>query len=176
MNKRLRVLFLCTGNSARSQMAEGFARHYGGDVLEVFSAGTQPTALHPLTVEVMGEVGLDVSCHYAKGLGDVPAEMDVVVTVCDQAAQTCPVFAGTPETRQWSLPDPAAVEGSLEARREAFRGVRDQIDELVRGLVAEMRGEGRAAALPQMRADSGADRRGCAFKERKGRRQRRVQR
>jgi arsenate reductase len=147
MNKRLRLLFLCTGNSARSQMAEGFARHYGSDVLEVFSAGTQPTALHPLTVEVMGEVGLDVSCHYAKGLADVPSEMDLVVTVCDQAAQTCPMLAGTPETRHWSLPDPAAVEGSLEARREVFRRVRDQIDELVRGLVAEVRGLGGSNGL-----------------------------
>jgi arsenate reductase len=147
MNGRVRLLFLCTGNSARSQMAEGFARHYGGDVLEVFSAGTQPTALHPLTVEVMREVGIDVSCHYAKGLSDVPAEMDLVVTVCDQAAEACPLFAGTPETRHWSLPDPAAVEGSLEARREVFRRVRDQIDELVRGLVAEVRDQGESSGL-----------------------------
>ncbi len=139
MNKRLRLLFLCTGNSARSQMAEGFARHYGGDVLEAYSAGTQPTALHPLTVEVMREVGIDVSGHYAKGLGDVPSEMDLVVTVCDQAAQVCPMFSGTPETLHWSLPDPAAVEGSLEARREVFRRVRDDVDGLVRELVAKVR-------------------------------------
>ncbi len=139
MSKRIRLLFLCTGNSARSQMAEGFARHYGGEMLEVYSAGTQPTALHPLTVEVMREVGIDVSGQYAKGLGDVPSEVDLVVTVCDQAAQTCPMFAGAPETLHWSLPDPAAVEGSLEVRREAFRNVRDRIEKLVRALVTEVR-------------------------------------
>lgn len=147
MNEHVRILFLCTGNAARSQMAEGFARHYGGDVLEVYSAGTQPTALHPLTVEVMREAGIDVSCHYAKGLGDVPSEMDLVVTVCDQAAQVCPMFAGTPKTIHWSLPDPAAVEGSLEARRGAFRMVRDQIDGSVRELVAGIREESRERRL-----------------------------
>ncbi len=139
MDERVRVLFLCTGNSARSQMAEGFARHYGKGLLAVYSAGTQPTALHPLTVEVMREVGVDVSGHYAKGLGDVPSEVDLVVTVCDQAAQACPMFTGAPETIHWSLPDPAAVEGSLEARREAFRRVRDDIRKRVRALVARLR-------------------------------------
>ncbi len=139
MREQIRLLFLCTGNSARSQMAEGFARRYGNDSFAVSSAGTQPAALHPLTVQVMQEVGIDVSGQYAKGLQDVPAEVDLVVTVCDQAAQACPMFAGSPETLHWSLPDPAAVQGTLEERLAAFRAVRDDIEGRVRDLVAPLR-------------------------------------
>ena len=138
MSSRLRILFLCTGNSARSQMAEGFARYYGAGRLDAFSAGTQPTALHPLTGEVMCEVGIDVSGQFAKGLDHVPQEMDVVVTVCDRAAEACPLFPGSPEVLHWSLPDPVAVTGCLEERRAAFRGVRNDVQKRVQSLVARL--------------------------------------
>src|SRR3990172_8484513 len=89
-----KILFLCTGNACRSQMAEGFARHYGGQDFEVYSAGTHPGYLHILTVETMRERGIDVSKQRAKGLDAVPRDIDVVVTVCDQARETCPIFPG----------------------------------------------------------------------------------
>lgn len=135
MPRRLRVLFLCTGNSSRSQMAEGFARHYGRGFLEPFSAGTKPTALHPLATEVMREIGIDVSSQYAKHLADVPQEVDLMVTVCDQAAETCPFFPGAREVLHWSLPDPVAATGTLEEVKSAFRQVRDQLRERVCELV-----------------------------------------
>jgi arsenate reductase len=137
--KPKKVLFLCTGNSCRSQMAEGFARHCGGDFLTIFSAGTHPTALHPLAVEVMREVGLDISGQFAKGLEHVPREIDLAVTVCDQAAETCPIFPGA-ETRHWSLPDPAAATGEPAEVLREFRAVRDRIRQLVLDLVASLRG------------------------------------
>lgn len=135
MSLPVRVIFLCTANSCRSQMAEGFARHYGRGVLEVFSAGTKPTALHPLTIEVMREIGIDVSSQYSKSLADVPQQADLVVTVCDQAAETCPFFPGARQVIHWSLPDPAAATGTLEEVRAEFRRVRDRLQGLVRELV-----------------------------------------
>ena len=142
VEKKRTLLFLCTGNSCRSQMAEGFARAYGGDFLAVFSVGTRPTALHPLTVEVMCEVGVDISGQYAKGLEHVPHDVDIAVTVCDQAAEACPVLPGA-ELLHWSLPDPAAATGSLDEIMAQFRAVRDQIQSLVRELVERLRRETR---------------------------------
>jgi arsenate reductase len=135
----VRVLFLCMGNSCRSQMAEGFARHYGRGVLEVYSAGTKPTALHPLAVEVMREVGIDISVQYSKGLAEVPEEADLVVTLCDQAAEACPFYPGAREVIHWSLPDPVAAKGTLEEVKEEFRRARDRIRELVGALVTGIR-------------------------------------
>lgn len=135
----MRVLFLCMGNSCRSQMAEGFARHYGRGVLEVYSAGTKPTALHPLAVEVMREVGIDISVQYSKGLAEVPEEADLVVTLCDQAAEACPFYPGAREVIHWSLPDPVAAKGTLEEVKEEFRRARDRIRELVGALVTGIR-------------------------------------
>lgn len=140
MSGRLRVLFLCTGNSCRSQMAEGFARHCAGDKLEVYSAGTSPEPIRAETVEVMREVGIDISGQYSKGLDAVPQEMDVVVTVCDRAAEACPFFPGSPRVLHWSLPDPAQAQGTPDQVRETYRAVRDRIAELVRVLVSELTG------------------------------------
>ena len=140
MSGRLRVLFLCTGNSCRSQMAEGFARDYAGDRLEVYSAGTSPEPIRAETVEVMREVDIDISGQYSKGLDAVPQEMDVVVTVCDRAAEACPFFPGSPRVLHWSLPDPTQAQGTPDEVRQTYRAVRDRIAELVRVLVSELTG------------------------------------
>jgi len=137
----MKVLFLCTSNACRSQMAEGFARHWGHGVIEAYSAGTQPTVLHPLTVEVMRERSVDVSGQHAKGLGEVPEQFDLVVTVCDPAergAESCPVFPGAGRLLHWSLPDPARATGTPEEVKAAFRRVRDEIEARVRSLVEEI--------------------------------------
>ena len=136
--QRKRVLFLCTGNSARSQMAEGFARHYGGGRLEAFSAGTAPRPVRAEAVEVMREVGVDISGQRSKGLEDVPQEVDVVVTVCDRAAEACPIFPGSPRMEHWSLPDPAEAQGTPEEVMATYRSVRDEVAERVRALVGEL--------------------------------------
>jgi arsenate reductase len=138
MGKPLRVLFLCTGNSCRSQMAEGFARHYAGDKLDVYSAGTHPEPIRSETVEVMREVGVDISGQRSKGLEVAPPQVDVVVTVCDRAAEACPLFSGSPRILHWSLPDPASAQGTAEEVRAAYRAVRDQIEELVCALIDEL--------------------------------------
>ena len=138
MGKPLRVLFPCTGNSCRSQMAEGFTRHYAGDKLDVYSAGTHPEPIRSETVEVMREVGVDISDQRSKGLEAAPPQMDVVVTVCDRAAEACPLFPGSPRLLHWSLPDPASAQGTAEEVRTAYRAVRDQIGELVRALIDEL--------------------------------------
>ena len=131
-----RVLFLCTGNSARSQMAEALLRHYGGGRFAVCSAGTEPKGVHPLTVRVLAELGLPTDGLVSKSLDrylDQP--WDYVITVCDRAAESCPVFPGAATRLHWSFPDPAAVPGSPEARLAAFRAVRDAIAERVRAFV-----------------------------------------
>jgi arsenate reductase len=119
------ILFLCTGNSARSQMAEGLLRRMAGDRYEVHSAGTAPKGLHPRTVEVMAELDIDLGGHRSKSIDAFLGErFDCVITVCDQAKQQCPVFPGT-EVLHWSFEDPAATEGDMQL--EAFRRARDQI-------------------------------------------------
>jgi len=143
MPSPVRVLFLCTANACRSQMAEGFARHYGRGAIEAYSAGTQPTVLHPLTVETMQERGVDISGQHAKGFDEVPERFDLVVTVCDQAAEACPVFPGAGRLLHWSLRDPAQATGTPEEVKAAFRRVRDEIEARVRSLV-----EGLEAGTP----------------------------
>jgi len=138
MSRRLRVLFLCTGNSCRSQMAEGFARHFAGDRLEVHSAGTSPEPIRAETIEVMREAGVDISGQRSKGLDQVPPEVDLVVTVCDRAAEACPLFPGSPRVIHWSLPDPAAADGPPDHVRQVYRDVRDRVAVLVRALVSEL--------------------------------------
>jgi arsenate reductase len=135
----IKVLFVCTGNSCRSQMAEGFTRHYGRGVIEPYSAGTHPTALHPVTVDVMAERGIDISGHRSKGIADVPQDVEVVVTVCDQAAEECPLFPGAHTMLHWSLPDPAKATGTPEEVKATFRAVRDDIEARVRSLVRQLR-------------------------------------
>ncbi len=127
-DSRPSVVFVCTHNSARSQMAEGYLRARAGDRYRVYSAGTEQTHVRPLAVEVMREIGIDLSSHTSKtldALADV--EKDVVVTVCDQAREACPVVPARKTVMHESFPDPSAVEGSEDERRAAFREVRDQL-------------------------------------------------
>jgi arsenate reductase len=127
-----RVLFLCTHNSSRSQMAEGLLRVRGGTRYKVFSAGTHPRSVHPLAIKVMAELGIDISeqaGHRAKGIEEFESEppMDLVVTVCDEAAEECPYFPRARQQEHWGFPDPSAVTGSEEERLDVFRRVRDAI-------------------------------------------------
>ena len=123
-----RVLILCTGNSARSQMAEGLLRHEGVDRFEVFSAGTKPSHVRPEAIAAMAEIGLDISGHRSKSVDEfVGQDLDFVITVCDNAKETCPVFPGAVKRLHWPFEDPAAVEGSEEVRKAAFRRIRDRI-------------------------------------------------
>ena len=124
----MRVLILCTGNSARSQMAEGLLRHDGGPTYEVFSAGTQPSRVRPEAVQVMREVGIDISGHRSKSVEEFAGQrFDYVITVCDNARESCPVFPATTRRIHWSLEDPASVQGSDGQRLAAFRRIRDQL-------------------------------------------------
>jgi arsenate reductase len=125
---RTKVLFLCTGNSARSQMAEGYLRHIAGDEFEVMSAGIEPKGLNPLAVEVMKEVDIDISRQTSKDVREFLGQaIPYVVTVCDNAKQRCPIFPRTYKFLHWSLEDPAEVTGSHEEKLAVFRRVRDEI-------------------------------------------------
>ena len=128
MRERSRVLFLCTHNSARSQMAEGLLRHLAGDRFEVASAGTEATHVRPQAIEAMAELGVDISGQESKTLERYLGEpFDYVVTVCDDANEACPVFPGAKNRLHWSFRDPSRAEGSEEERLEVFRTVRDEI-------------------------------------------------
>ncbi len=133
-----RVIFVCTGNSCRSQMAEGWLRFLGNDCFEAFSAGTDPHGLNPLAVQVMDEIGIDISGHKSESI-DLYAQrdFDFAITVCDRAEETCPVFPGDGERLHWSLDDPAAATGSTEERLSVFRRVRDEIERKLRQFVYE---------------------------------------
>ena len=123
-----KVLFLCTGNSCRSQMAEGFLRHMGGDEYEVYSAGVDPAEVNPLSVKVMEEVGIDISDQVSQSADEfIGKKFDYVVTVCDNAKQTCPVFPGEYKKVHWDLEDPAEAEGTGEEVLRVFRAIRDRI-------------------------------------------------
>lgn len=123
-----RVLFICTGNSARSQMAEGWLDHLAGDRFLVRSAGTQPSRVHPLAIEVMREAGIDISHHRSKSVEEFWGEpFDYVITVCDAAREACPVFPHAGAHLHWSFPDPAAGGGSPDQQLARFRRVRDAI-------------------------------------------------
>ncbi len=130
MDKR-RVLFLCTGNSARSQMAEGLVNHFLGDRWEAQSAGTHPAGyVHPLAVQAMAELGIDISTCRSKSTDEFRGQVfDCVITVCDHAAQNCPVWLGSGSTvvRHIGFPDPAAADGNEEERLAVFRRVRDDL-------------------------------------------------
>ena len=126
MSRRPRVLILCTGNSARSQMAEGLLRHDAGGRLEVESAGVQPSAVKPEAVAAMIEIGIDITSQRSKHVDEFSGQhFDYVITVCDHANETCPIFPGAPTRMHWSVPDPAAVHGS--GRFEAFRSARNTL-------------------------------------------------
>ena len=137
MVDRKRVLILCTGNSARSQMAEGLLRHDGGAAFEVFSAGVEPSHVRPQAVEAMREVGIDISGHRSKSVDEFAGqEFDYVITVCDNAKEQCPVFPGKTQRIHWSFDDPAAAEGDEAAKLSVFRRVRDEIRHRLRLFVA----------------------------------------
>jgi arsenate reductase len=127
-----KVLFLCTGNSARSQMAEGFLRHYAGDQYEVLSAGTKPSKLNPLAVEAMREIGIDISHQQDKDvIGFLGTPIRYVITVCDRAKESCPVFPSAFQFLSWSFDDPAEAQGTHDEKLAIFRRVRDQIGERI---------------------------------------------
>lgn len=125
---KVRVLFLCTHNSARSQMAEGLLRYLGDERLEVFSAGTRKTSVRPEAISVMAEIGVDITGHESKALDRYLNEpFDYVVTVCDSTNETCPVFPGARNRLHWSFEDPSSATGTEAERLEVFRRVRGEI-------------------------------------------------
>jgi arsenate reductase len=139
MPVRQRVLFLCTHNSARSQMAEGFLRHVGGDRFEAFSAGTEATAVRPEAIEVMAEEDIDISGQQSKALDQFLGQpFDYVITVCDQANEACPVFPGARHRLHWTFPDPSAARGDAAARLAVFREVRDAIEARISAELLEL--------------------------------------
>lgn len=136
------ILFLCTGNSARSQMAEGFLKRYAGDLLDVYSAGLRPRGIHPLTIEVMREVGIDISGQHSKALlqflGKLPVR--VAITVCAPNEENCPTnWPGPTAKLSWPFQDPVACEGSEGERLAKFRSVRDQVDQKIKNWLKEAR-------------------------------------
>ncbi len=123
-----RVLFICTHNSARSQMAEGLVNHDLAGKVQAFSAGTDPTSVNPLAVAAMGEVGIDISRHRSKSLDEFANEkFDFVITLCDRAAESCPIFFGGTQRMHMGFSDPSAVTGIKEEKLLFFRKLRDQI-------------------------------------------------
>ncbi len=129
----IRVLFVCTGNSARSVMAEALLRHHGGDRFEVHSAGTEPRGVNPMTLRVLEEAGIDATGARSKSVNEYLGQtFDYVVTVCDEARQVCPVFPGVHESLHWGYEDPAEAVGNEEERLAVFRKVFIQIGERVR--------------------------------------------
>jgi arsenate reductase (thioredoxin) len=132
----IRVLFVCTGNSARSQIAEALLGRIGGDDFAAFSAGTEPKGVNPYTIRVLDEAGIDWSMARSKSVeGFLGQPFDYVVTVCDRARQTCPVFPGTHDRLHWDLEDPAEVDGPDEQRLAAFRATYNELERLIRPFV-----------------------------------------
>ena len=133
-----RVLFVCTHNSARSQIAEGLLRHLGGERFEAFSAGTEASSVHPLAIRAMAEIGMDISGQTSKSVDEfLGQDLGVVITVCDEANESCPVFPGGASRLHWSFQDPAAAQGTGAERLEAFRHVRDQIADRIQEFISE---------------------------------------
>jgi len=128
----IRVLFVCTGNSARSVMAEALLRRHGGDAFEVYSAGTEPRGVNPLTLRVLADAGIDAAGARSKSVDEFRGQhFDYVITVCDQARQTCPVFPGVHESLHWGYEDPAEAVGTDEERLAVFRRVFVQLSERI---------------------------------------------
>ncbi|HEX8070171.1 MAG TPA: arsenate reductase ArsC [Pyrinomonadaceae bacterium] len=138
MNDKKRVLILCTGNSARSQMAEGLLRHDGGARFEVFSAGTRPAGVRAEAVVVLRELGIDISAQRSKSVDEFAGQaFDYVITVCEHARAECPVFPAATRQLHWSFDDPAAAAGDYEERLAVFRRVRDELRARLRGFLAD---------------------------------------
>ena len=133
----MRILFLCVANSARSQMAEGLARAILGPLIVAQSAGSHPSHLHPMAVDAMAEVGIDISHHVSKSVDNVdPASVDTVITLCDE--EVCPAWVGPAARLHWPLPDPAAGAEDPGAERARFRAVREEIATRLQALAAEL--------------------------------------
>jgi arsenate reductase len=145
--KKPKVLFLCIENRARSQMAEAILREYAGDQFEVYSAGLEPSPIHPYVYEVMEEEGLSLEGHYAKGVNAFLNKMyfGILITVCAKAERRCPTFPGLGERRYWPIEDPVAFEGPEEEKLEKFREARDEIKQHIREWLAGREGEERAS-------------------------------
>jgi arsenate reductase len=139
--QKTRVLFLCTGNTARSQMAEAFLRKYGGDRFEAYSAGLEPSKINPYIYRVMEEVGLDLSGQRSKSISEYMGKVHFgyLITVCANAEEKCPaVFPGMGQRLHWPFDDPAAFEGTDEEKLIKFREVRDQIEQRIKDWLAEL--------------------------------------
>ena len=148
MSSAYRVFFICTGNSARSQMAEGLANHFGAGILEAQSAGTYPVGVNSYAVAVMRERGIDISKHYSKRIDEVPGPFDLVITLCDNAALLCPVSVREYPMEHWSTPDPTFVPGGPTKVHQAFRDIRDRLEQQIRDLMARVESE-QAAKPPK---------------------------
>jgi arsenate reductase len=133
--RKTKVLFLCTGNSARSQMAEAFLRKYAGNYFEVYSAGLEPKGINPLTIQVMEEIGFDLSQHTSKDLRQFMGKVHFgyLISVCDRAETNCPIFPGMGVRLHWPIEDPAEFVGTEKEKLARFRAARDQLDLKVRG-------------------------------------------
>lgn len=128
-----KVIFLCTGNSARSQIAEAFLKKHAGEHFEVYSAGFEPQGINPFTIKVMEELGYDLKEHYSKELKEFleKVHFEIVITVCEKAEKTCPIIPGVSTRLFWSFEDPAAFEGTEQEKLDKFRQIRDQIHEQI---------------------------------------------
>ena len=139
MSDKLQVLILCSANSARSQMAEGLLRHLAGDRIESFSAGAKPSTVNPSAIRAMDQRGIDISSHTSDSISRyLQREFDYVITVCDKAAETCPIFPGLAKRIHWSFPDPAAVDGDDDAVLRAFVKVRDGLEDRFRAWLSSL--------------------------------------
>ncbi len=132
INKKKKVLFICTHNSARSQMAEGLLKHFHGDRYDVYSAGTDPTKVNPYAIKVMEEIGIDISKNYSKNIDKfLNDDFEFVITVCDRANEFCPFFPGGKKRLHKSFEDPSEFEGSNQEKLDVFRQIRDEIKEWI---------------------------------------------
>jgi len=143
MSEKKKILILCTGNSARSQMAEGLLKHICQNEFEIFSAGTKPSIVRSEAIKVLAEIGIDISKNRSKSVDEFAnQDIDYVLTVCDNAKENCPYFPAQTKLLHHSFADPAEVEGGEDARLSAFRRVRDQIQEYLSGSFVEIIGKG----------------------------------
>ena len=139
VHNKQKVLFVCTGNSCRSQMAEGLLRHYGKDKFEVFSAGLEPSYVHPLAIKAMEESDIDITNQYSKTVNEfLDQKFEYVITVCDGAEELCPVFPGQYNAIHWSIEDPASAEGTEDEMLKVFRRARQDILERINHFMSDM--------------------------------------
>ncbi len=139
VHSKQKILFVCTGNSCRSQMAEGMLRHYGKDKFEVFSAGLEPSYVHPLAIRTMAESGIDITNQRSKTVNEfLEEDFSYVITVCDSAKELCPVFPGRYNAIHWSIEDPASAEGTEKERMKDFRRARQDVLEKINHFISDL--------------------------------------